>query len=431
MCTKSLKKWALLLTFWVALQLSPLRAQTIITGNEVSGNLTVTGTTDLQSTLDIQGVSLTLGTNSSTTNPGAGMFYTDGTTSTLEFDATRSANIWKWQQNGGAALQLQMKLDNNNTLTLWDQSSPTQNANIVLNPLGSSTFANSVTVNGTDNEMPHQTLVNADSVLTEGLADSRYLLASGWDSTASGNFSTAMGWRTAAGGNYSTAMGVESTASGIASTAMGIGSSASGNYSTAMGGSFAPGNYSTAMGFDSYASGNYSTAMGRSSASGYNSTAMGRSSASGYYSTAMGFDSYASGNYSTASGFYTQAQAYDSFVIGAYNLGLSSTGASPSGGTWVPTDPLFEIGNGGGPVPGYIDYNNEYWTWNPPANGTIVEVIQVGSNSSYSSYYCVAPWVPASAGTSDALVVYKDGSAKFSGPVQVPQSGDIPMYTGN
>jgi hypothetical protein len=44
MGAKSLKKWALLPTFWVALPLSPLRA-----GNQtVNGNLTVTGTSDLQ-----------------------------------------------------------------------------------------------------------------------------------------------------------------------------------------------------------------------------------------------------------------------------------------------------------------------------------------------------------------------------------------------
>ena len=96
MCTKGLRKWAVLLAIWVAIHASPLKAQAI-SGNTVSGNFTVTGNSDLQ------GGSLTLGTNTSGPDWGAQVLYTDGATSTLEFDANRSANIWQWQQGGGSA----------------------------------------------------------------------------------------------------------------------------------------------------------------------------------------------------------------------------------------------------------------------------------------------------------------------------------------
>jgi hypothetical protein len=133
--------------------------------------------------------------------------------------------------------------------------------------------------------------------------------------------------------------------------------------------------------------------LGQSSvASSTVSTAMGQSTtASGSYSTSMGAYNLASGYCSTATGYNTKANSWGSFVVGAYNVGLSSAGATPSTTNWVPTDPLFEIGNG---------------------TQTL----------------------------SDALVVYKNGNASFpaatstvtaSAFVTTAASGDIPMYTGN
>lgn len=489
MSIRGLKKWALLLTFWVALQGKLLRATTI-TGDTVTGNFTATGNAD------VQGNTFSFGTRTDNSNPGWLTFYTDGTTSSLEFDASRSANIWKWQQNGGATLKLQMTLDNNNALTLFDQAS-TPVAKITLNPLGTSTFANSVTLNGTNNTMPNQTLTGSGSVITEGLGDSRYAssssvsplisditigsgpvysgtasnmginggtttggssFAEGLGSMASGEYSTAMGSYSTASGDYSTAMGGEARASGYFSTALGW-ANASGRFSFAKGYySTASGDYSTAMGGGAMASGNFSTALGSANASGYLSTAMGGATASGDYSfaqgryttasgfvsTAMGFYSTASecfsfaegawvgasgfvstamGSYTTASGTYstamgnhssasgivstafgtsTTASAYDSFVMGACNVGLNANGGTASATYWVPTDPLFEVGNGG-----------DGWRGNPAT------------------------------GPSDALVVYKNGDAAVQGTVTTgggitaggvitaQPGGDIPMFTGN
>lgn len=451
MCTKALKKWALLLTFWVALHARHLQAQTI-SGNTVDGNLTVTGTSDFQ------GNSLTLGTRTDDSNPGAMALYTDGTTSTLEFDSSRSANIWKWQQNGGTTLQLQMSLNlsNQNELVLYNQAS-TPVAKIILNPLGASTFQNSLTVNGTDNEMPNQTLVNGNSVLTESLADSRYAsgsvittgsaaydgitgptlslnggiatgpysFAEGSHSTASSFYSTAMGNSTAssayatamgnsiASGGNATAMG-NSTANSLDTTAMGR-STASGWYTTAMGVSTASGYFDSAMGGSTANGWACATAMGSSTASGPYATAMGASTASGTYATAMG-QSSASGFWATASGNDTTAQAYDSFVIGSCNVGGGNLSV------WVSTDPLFEIGNGIVPT----GANN--WTASP---SDALVVYKNGNTSVQGSLSAGGPIT-----TTGAI---SGASVSSTGTVTAPTfvttalhgSGDIPMYQGN
>jgi len=61
---------------------------------------------------------------------------------------------------------------------------------------------------------------------------------------------------------------------------------------------------------------------------------------SGTGGIATGYGTSASGDYSTATGYTTTAQAYDSFVLGRYNVIGGTTGS------WVSTDPLFVIGNG-------------------------------------------------------------------------------------
>jgi trimeric autotransporter adhesin len=195
-------------------------------------------------------------------------------------------------------------------------------------------------------------------------------------------------WNDSNIGNYSVAMGYGTMASGANSVALGAGA-ATGPYSIALGGQ-ASGNTAIAIGLDVQATGGSAIALGSdyTTASGSYSIAMGSfSTASGSNAIVMGYGVTASGNYATAAGYDTTANAYDSFVVGTYNVGLSETGATPSLTTWNATlnqaDPLFEIGDG-----------------------------------TYST-------------KSDALIVYKDGSAKFQGPVTVPQSGDIPMYTGN
>jgi len=533
-----LKKWALLLTFWVALQTRWARA-TDLTGD----NLTLTGTAD------IAGTTISLGTGASS-YPGWQVVYTDGTTSHVDFMGTRSANIWRWWQNGSGTSQLQLTLDNNNKLIIFDQSS-TPVPKITLDPMGVSTFANALTVtgtltvNGTNNQMPNQTLTGANSVLTEGLADGRYLssstitvgsassggltgatlsfnegtatgrsafaegrystasgyysIAMGRSSTASGQYSIAIGTATTASGYLSTAMGYMSTAEGFGSTAMGVFTTASGIEATALGGaSTASGRASTAMGNGTVASGDSSTAMGNSTtasgdaslalgwattasgdhstaigslsrAIGMDSTAMGfNTTASGYCSTAMGGTtsatgtfSFAHGSGSTASGYAstvmgisTKAPAYGSLVIGMLNLGLSATGTAPSATSWVPADPLFEIGNGANGTPEVGEMSSNYFyngspiydaygsqvfnpMGNPAYDASGNPIYDADSNPVYDTqasqiWIVDSPAVPTT--QADAFVVYKNGNAVIQGNlttggvITAAPGGDIPMF---
>ncbi len=164
-----------------------------------------------------------------------------------------------------------------------------------------------------------------------------------WNAANIGTWSMALGESLIASGNNSTAFGSLTNASGFASTAMGNSTTASGYVSTAMGNSTTASGYvSTAMGESTTAFGFNSTAMGESTtASGSVSTAMGyNTTASGPTSTAMGAFTIASGIVSTSMGISTTAQAYGSLAIGRYNI------VSGSVNSWIPTEPVFVIGNG-------------------------------------------------------------------------------------
>jgi hypothetical protein len=166
-----------------------------------------------------------------------------------------------------------------------------------------------------------------------------------WDAINIGAWSFATGLNTIASEYYATALGSNTLASGIGSTAMGSTSVATGDYSTAMGyGTFVSGDYSTAMGYLSEAPANFSTAIGYgTTASGDYSTAMGsNTTASGFYSTTMGNSTTASGNLSTAMGFGSYSKPYASLALGRYNDSIASSSKT----SWVPTDPLFILGNG-------------------------------------------------------------------------------------
>ena len=216
-----------------------------------------------------------------------------------------------------------------------------------------------------------------------------------WGALRLGLFSSAPS--TSNMGEYSVAMGYHSTASGAYSVALGNGSSASNSNSVALADGNASGSYAVAFAHGS-ASGSYAVAFNLfANAEASNSVAMGYfATASGSSSVAIGFAPYAYANYSlatnsstyaagecsTAMGYSTSVSSYAAVAIGRYNVDKTETLGTPSATSWASTDPAFEIGNGTSSTP------------------------------------------------SDALVVYKDGSAQFAGAVKVPQSGDIPMFTG-
>lgn len=164
-----------------------------------------------------------------------------------------------------------------------------------------------------------------------------------WDDASVGAYSVAMGQRPTASGPGSVALGRSNTASGDYSAAFGINNVASGNASTTSGqNSIASGTWSVAMGSNAQASGDIATALGGSTtASGNFSTALGKDTeASGGISTAIGHFAKATGAFTTAIGAGTTAQALASVVIGGVNV------VSGDPLQWIPTDPLFVVGNG-------------------------------------------------------------------------------------
>lgn len=214
-------------------------------------------------------------------------------------------------------------------------------------------------------------------------------LAFGYLTTATGDYSTASGYRTGAPGANSTASGNYTTAQGANSTASGYFSEALGDNSVAWGyASVAAGSSSMAWGVSSAASGSGSTAMGEMSiASGSNAIAGGYNSmAHGSASTAFGVFAEANGTISSAIGYGAKADAFCSLALGMYNLG----GGNPT--LWVPTDPILEIGNG--------------------------VLVDDGDGASHIE-------------RSDAVVIYKNGDATFTGKVMAAPGGDIPMFTGD
>lgn len=265
-----------------------LASATSITAEDlaVTGNLSVTGDAD------ISGNTLSFGTRAdSSTTPGLNLLYGDATAPTIYFNATRNGASWLWQSNTSTP---QLKLTGTNQLLLYDQAT-TPAVKITLDPAGTSTFAKSVVLNGTDNQMPNQTITGPGSVLTKATGLTQ----------AAGNQT----YLRLDAGNVSLAGGVANSP----------------YYATAMSGGSATGWYSTAMSSGS-AEGYGATAMSGGWASGDGSTAMSGGMALGTGSTAIGADTTASGLYQV--------------VIGHNNI---SQGA---GGDPLPTDDLFIIGNG-------------------------------------------------------------------------------------
>jgi hypothetical protein len=114
----------------------------------------------------------------------------------------------------------------------------------------------------------------------------------------------------------------------------GLSTSYIGFQSLMMGWNNRTGSYSVAVGNGANASGSTSFAMG------------GGTEASGSGTRALGTYAIATGNYSTAIGTFLNTSAYNSFVIGRGNVGGGTVGS------WVPSEPVFEIGIGTGHGPG-------------------------------------------------------------------------------
>ena len=181
-------------------------------------------------------------------------------------------------------------------------------------------------------------------IATGGTNVGQASFASGYRSEASGSYSSAIGYLSVASGKHSFASGDGALASGISSCAIGKGTEATASSAFAAGNNTeASGTNSCAIGGFARATNNYSIALGTGAtiSSGEGAVAIGSTAqATGNYSTSIGTGTQATGIYATAMGRLATAQAYNSFVIGRYNIVEGSTTA------WNTLEPLFVIGNG-------------------------------------------------------------------------------------
>jgi hypothetical protein len=169
--------------------------------------------------------------------------------------------------------------------------------------------------------------------------------AIGFGSKAIGQGAFAIGLSDSASGPYSMAIGYKTVADGWYATSMGYGTRSSGLFSTAIG--FATvvepaGWCATATGIGTKAGNWASVAFGdRSYASGHTSFATGFTTiASGQLSSTFGDRSQSSGYAAVSMGYNTTAQSFASLVIGRYNVISGTTN------TWYSSEPVFVIGNG-------------------------------------------------------------------------------------
>jgi hypothetical protein len=276
----------------------------------VNSNTTIKGEPWLMSGTNDFGQFSTIISSNLVIQPSLTWYVTDQSGKTISsWQAWRAGAEWIWARGVSNSIS-QMYLDSANRLTLYNTNSVPV-ANIILDPVGVSSFKTSVTFAGNNNTMTAQTITGASSILTAGLGDARYPSKStittgtaGSGLTATGVGSVAMGFNSKATNSYAVAIGNGAVASGVAAIAMGQGSKAYGSQSVA-------------MGYLTVTSNNYATAMGNSTlASGLSSTAMG------YHTTAEGEGSTTIGGYNRASGVYSFAGGSNSVASGAISISL-------------------------------------------------------------------------------------------------------------
>jgi hypothetical protein len=184
-------------------------------------------------------------------------------------------------------------------------------------------------------------------------------MAIGYNASVSAQHALAFGTNAASGGDYSYALGHDSLIVQTSTTdttlrargSYAIGESASidkADYAYALGNAVinADADYSYAIGRSTLigAGATFSIAMGYSSevsASAQGATALGYdNTASANYAMALGNKNTVTGQYAVTLGAFVTAQAFDSVVIGRWNV---IEGNSTS---WQGTDPVFVVGNG-------------------------------------------------------------------------------------
>jgi|GEM_PF-971683 len=250
-------------------------------------------------------------------------------------------SIWQKMTGGGSAGTNPWDLENTALTATLNNQNIYQSGNVEIGDFSSAKPIAKLDVRGAvRGGTPHGDELSGSSLI--GLNST----ALGLENKASGISSSAIGWRNVASGDRSQAIGNFSIASGEYSFAAGPQSSeASGYISTAIGSyAKASGYGSTAIGIQPEASNIYSVAIGlNAKASGTYAMALSThtATASGGQSVAIGGGTTASGEFATAMGRMTTSSSLNETVMGTRNAIATGTADSP-----VPTDALFQVGNG-------------------------------------------------------------------------------------
>jgi len=459
MSTRGLKKWALLLTFWIALHTSALRAQLV--GPSGTGALLIQLNTSAAGGQFVDGG--TFGATDTLLTTGAGtrmVWYPSkaafraGTVSGTQWD---SANLGHYSTAFGR-----------NTTASGDYSTAS---------------GYGTTASGRCSTAMGEGLASNDwsTAFGTGQATGEFSTAFGYYNSASGYASTASGYHTVANGFASTASGYATTASGYDSIAFGRETTAIGNFSTASGayttasayadfvlgrfntgggttnsttwvstdplfevgngtsgthadalllkkngtmtvqgaitapafittGTTVTGTYAVALGHDTTASGLYSTAWGfGTTAHGELSTAFGAlTSAMGENSIASGVHTVANGNFSTASGYYSDANGSYSTASGFYT---SASGAySTAWGSHAVANGNYSTASG-------------FYTTAPTYDDFVIGRYNTGGGTTNSTtWVSTDPLFEVGNGTSgthsDALLLDKSGNMTVASNVQ-------------
>lgn len=165
-------------------------------------------------------------------------------------------------------------------------------------------------------------------------------LALGTSNAINGDNGIAIGASNTSGGSYTLAVGANNSAGWDYSVVLGFDNNGV-DHSVLLGQGNATNTTSVAVGSGNTAV-DYSTSLGLGNYSGYSAMALGFSNnVSGYGAAALGSQNYAVGDYSIALGNNVTTQTVYSMVFGVNNV---SQGDSY---TWIPTDDLMIVGNGG------------------------------------------------------------------------------------
>lgn len=306
--------------------------------------------------LHVWGNDLTFGTapiSGSVDQPGLTTQYTDvqsSSSGTLTQFMSRPYAAWRWEHNiiaGSGINPLAMQLDANHQLTL---NATTGTSQLVLSPnLGTySSIPSSITISGTDNRLPYQSLTSSASILTRLLADGLYIskttLGGGTGSSATGTGAVALG-------NYAVANSGTTTSS-VALGRNTVANSGNGGVdgSVAIGSNVTSGGNnrtkSVVIGYGSWALGSSSVALGMDAFTG--DVAPG-SFAVGWqtrvYSeggVAIGRNVTSGGKFAIGLGNGISTNGYRQIVLGNFNS--SNPADNPNASS--PTQNLFVLGNG-------------------------------------------------------------------------------------